>query len=81
VGLFTLSGVNFDRRSFAGSGSFYFRADLDPHLIFEREVQECIQEKITSSSYWVYLDRYDRIGLTKKEGRENADKNFSRLDL
>jgi hypothetical protein len=61
--------------------SFYFRADLDPHLIFEREVQECIWEKIIQSSYYDYLDRYDRVGLQRKKGNGNAGKSFSRLDL
>jgi hypothetical protein len=41
-----------------------------------------LKEKITLSSYYNYLDRYDRVGLIRKRERErNADKDFSRLDL
>jgi hypothetical protein len=43
-------------------------------------VQECIHEKITLSSYYDYLDRYDRIGLQEKgKGKEMQIRIFHGL--
>jgi hypothetical protein len=78
VGLFALRGKRLGEA--LGTRSYYFRFQDPFYLIFEREVQECIQEKITLICYWVYLDRYDRIGLTRKrEGKEMQVRVFHGL--